>query len=72
MSSADIPVRAEIESSVSPALTTMTRPSTGGIWSFWPMWSWSFAARLLAHHRVIIEIPNLWAIPVSVSPDLTV
>ena len=35
------------------------------------MWSSSLDLRLLAHQSVIIETPNLRAMPVSVSPALT-
>jgi hypothetical protein len=58
-------------SSVSLELTVMTTPLTGGIVSVWPMWRSSFARRWLAHHTVIIETPNLRAMPVSVSPART-
>ena len=57
--------------SVSDALTVRTRPVTGGMVRVWPRWRSSLDLRLFAHHRVIIETPNLEAMPVSVSPDLT-
>ncbi len=66
------PWAAATEASVSFGPTVTTRPSTGGITSFWPILSWSLAVSLLAHQIVIIETPVLLAIPVRVSPERTV
>ena len=54
--------------SVGPTVTTT--PLTGGIVRVWPTWSSDLEVRLLAHHTVIIETPNLRAMPVRVSPEL--
>ncbi len=56
---------------MSAAVTVTTSPVTGGMESSWPMCRASLDWRSLAHQMVIIEMPNLEAIPVSVSPDLT-
>ncbi len=71
MSALETPVFLAMPASVSPAMTTWTVPSTGGMTSFWPTWRASFDLRWFAHHRVIIESPKWRAIPVSVSPDRT-
>src|SRR5258707_1802699 len=65
---ASTPYLAASESRVSDEPTVITTPSTGGIVRVCPMWRSSLAVRLLAHQIVIIETPNLWAIPVRVSP----
>ena len=45
---------------------------TGGMTRSLPVFSESFEVKLLAHQTVIIETPKRLAIPVSVSPSLTV
>ena len=65
------PYLAASVSSVSLEPTVTTTPLTGGIVRVWPMWRSSLWRSLFAHHTVIIETPNLRAIPVSVSPERT-
>ena len=71
ISEAATPYRAASVSSVSVGPTVTTTPVTGGIVRVWPMWRSAFDLRLFAHQTVIIETPNLLAMPVSVSPDRT-
>ena len=56
---------------MSPAFTVTMMPLTGGMISFWPRFRSSLLLRSFAHQIVIIETPNLLAIPVSVSPART-
>ena len=70
-SASETSAAAAILASVSPAFTTWTVPSTGGMSSFWPTLRASLDLRWFAHHSVIIDTPKWWAMPVSVSPDRT-